>query len=108
MLYLAGQKRSEKIEFLNAGVISYSPTIYYNKIRYLLDAGLKFDEVVVLSDLSDVQDEAIAYFCIDELANSGGIAPSLPTPRPPSPRSPRSPAATRCRKPIRSSRTTSP
>ena len=68
MLYLAGQKRSEKIEFLNAGVISYSPTIYYKKIKYLLDAGLKFDEVVVLSDLSDVQDEAIAYFCIDELA----------------------------------------
>ena len=68
MLYLAGQKRAEKIEFLNAGVISYSPTIYYKKIKYLLDAGLKFDEVVVFSDLSDVQDEAIAYFCIDELA----------------------------------------
>ena len=68
MLYLAGQKRAEKIEFLNAGVISYSPAIYYKKIKYLLDAGLKFDEVVVFSDLSDVQDEAIAYFCIDELA----------------------------------------
>ena len=66
MLYAAGQQRKEKIEFLNAGVISYSPTIYYKKIKYLLDAGLKFDEVVVFSDLSDVQDEAIAYFCIDD------------------------------------------
>ena len=65
MLYLAGQQRKEKIEFLNAGAISYSPTIYYRRIKYLLDAGLKFDEVVVFSDLSDVQDEAIVYFCFD-------------------------------------------
>jgi hypothetical protein len=66
MLYEAGQKRPEKIEFLNAGVISYSPSIYYKKIKYLLDAGLRFDEVVVLPDISDVQDEATSYFCIDD------------------------------------------
>src|SRR6266481_8366479 len=36
MLYRAGQERSEKIEFLNAGVASYSPSIYYKKIKYLL------------------------------------------------------------------------
>lgn len=66
MLYEAGQKRPEKIEFLNAGVISYSPVIYYKKIKYLLDAGLRFDEVVVLPDISDVQDEAVSYFCIDD------------------------------------------
>ena len=34
----------EKIEFLNAGVVSYSPIIYHKKIKYLLDAGLRFDE----------------------------------------------------------------
>jgi hypothetical protein len=66
MLYEAGQKRPDKIEFLNAGVISYSPSIYYKKIKYLLDAGLRFDEVVVLPDISDVQDEATTYFCVDE------------------------------------------
>jgi hypothetical protein len=66
MLSLAGQQRAEKIEFLNAAVISYSPSIYYKKIKYLLEAGLRFDEVVVFSDLSDVQDEAISYFCIDD------------------------------------------
>ncbi len=66
MLYLAGQKRTEKIEFLNAGVISYSPSIYYRKIKYLLDAGLRFDEIVVLPDISDVQDEATSHFCIDD------------------------------------------
>src|SRR5665647_963114 len=62
----AGLERREKIEFLNAGVASYSPSIYYSKIKYLLDSGLQFDEVVVFSDTSDVTDEATSYFCIDQ------------------------------------------
>jgi hypothetical protein len=66
MLDRAGQQRSEKIEFLNAGVASYSPSIYYKKIKYLLDSGLQFDEVVVFSDTADVADEASSYFCIDD------------------------------------------
>jgi len=66
MLYLAGQQRSDKIEFLNAAVASYSPSIYYKKIQYLLDSGLQFDEVVLFSDTSDVMDEATSYFCIDD------------------------------------------
>ncbi len=65
-LYRAGQERSEKIEFLNAGVASYSPSIYYKKIKYLLESGLQFDEVVLFSDTSDVTDEATSYFCIDD------------------------------------------
>jgi hypothetical protein len=85
MLYLAGQQRTEKIEFLNAGVISYSPVIYYKKIKYLLEAGLRFDEVVVFSDLSDVQDEAISYFCIDdhrEFRRHCSDPPAPPSPKP--------------------------
>jgi hypothetical protein len=66
MLYRAGQERSEKIEVLNAGVASYSPSIYYRKIEYLIESGLQFDEVVVFSDPSDVNDEATSYFCIDD------------------------------------------
>jgi hypothetical protein len=66
MLYRAGQERGEKIEFLNAGVASYSPSIYYRKIKYLLESGLQFDEVVLFSDTSDVTDEATSYFCIDD------------------------------------------
>jgi hypothetical protein len=46
--------------------VSYSPSIYYKKIRDLLERGLRFDEVVVFSDTSDVTDEATAYFCIDD------------------------------------------
>ena len=66
LLQRAGQQRNEKIEFLNAGVASYSPGIYYKKIKYLLDSGLQFDEVVLFSDTSDVTDEATSYFCIDD------------------------------------------
>jgi hypothetical protein len=66
LLDRAGQQRADKVEFLNAGVASYSPSIYYKKIKYLLDSGLQFDEVVVFSDTSDVTDEANSYFCIDD------------------------------------------
>ena len=66
LLQGAGQQRSDRIEFLNAGVASYSPSIYYKKIKYLLDSGLRFDEVVLFSDTADVTDEATAYFCIDD------------------------------------------
>jgi hypothetical protein len=61
-----GQAREPKVEFLDGGVASYSPSIYYRKIKYLLDRGLQFDEVVLLSDSSDVEDEATSYFCIDD------------------------------------------
>jgi hypothetical protein len=66
LLQQAGQERSDKIEFLNGGVVSYSPSIYYKKIKYLLDIGLQFDEVLLFSDISDVNDEATHYFCIDD------------------------------------------
>jgi len=50
------------VELLNAAVISYAPTIYYSKIRYLVEeVGLEFDEVVVFLDISDIEDEAWFY-----------------------------------------------
>ena len=66
LLYRAGLNSENQVEFLNAAVASYSPIIYYQKIKHLLEIGLHFDEVVVFSDLSDVHDEATRYFCIDE------------------------------------------
>tara|TARA_B100000315_G_scaffold236596_1_gene252585 strand:+ start:261 stop:1475 length:1215 start_codon:yes stop_codon:yes gene_type:complete len=58
-------KRS--IEVLNAGVASYSPIIYWRKIKYLIeDVGLRFDEVVVYIDISDAQDEASYYELSDD------------------------------------------
>ena len=65
-LQAAGMERADKIEFLDAGVLSYSPSLYYKKIKFLIERGLRFDEVVVLSDVSDVYDEATHYFCQDD------------------------------------------
>jgi len=66
MLQQLGRNSVPKIEFLNAGVASYSPSIYYKKVKFLIEQGLQVDEVVVFSDLSDVFDEATGYFCIDD------------------------------------------
>jgi hypothetical protein len=65
-LQAAGMARADKIEVLDAGVLSYSPSLYYKKIKLLIERGLRFDEVVVLSDVSDVYDEATHYFCQDD------------------------------------------
>jgi hypothetical protein len=66
LLYRAGQQREDKIEFLNAAVASYSPSVYYRKIKHLVEIGLQFDEVVVFSDVSDVYDEATSSFCSEQ------------------------------------------
>lgn len=48
-----------EVEVLNAAVSSYSPAIYYRKIKVLLeDKHLGFDEVAVFIDISDIDDEA--------------------------------------------------
>ena len=49
------------IEVLNAGVPSYSPSIYYNKIKFFIEQGLEFSHLVVFIDISDIEDEAIIY-----------------------------------------------
>ncbi len=46
------------VEVLNAAVASYSPRLYYLKLKYLLDQGLNIDELFVFIDISDIQDEA--------------------------------------------------
>ena len=52
----------KNVEVLNAGVVSYSPAIYWKKTEYLLSkAGLRFDHLVVFLDISDIQDEADFY-----------------------------------------------
>ncbi len=58
----------EGVEVLNAAVSLYSPTLYYRKTRFLLeDVGLRFDELVVFIDVSDIQDEVA--FSLDEAGN---------------------------------------
>tara|TARA_B100000315_G_scaffold130026_1_gene119700 strand:- start:872 stop:2050 length:1179 start_codon:yes stop_codon:yes gene_type:complete len=62
----------EKVELLNAGVISYSPKLYYLKIKYLLEIlGLKIDEIIVFIDISDIQDELVYESFISKENNKG-------------------------------------
>ena len=57
----------QNIEVLNAGRVSYSPIIYWRKIKYLIeDVKLKFDELVVFIDISDIDDEASYYDLSEE------------------------------------------
>ncbi|MFC2142072.1 SGNH/GDSL hydrolase family protein [Acidobacteriota bacterium] len=54
------------IEVLNSAVVSYSPIIYFTKIKHFIeDIDLRFDELVVFIDISDIQDDAINY-ALDE------------------------------------------
>lgn len=55
------------VEVFNAGVSSYSPIIYWRKIKYLIeDLGLQFQDVVVYLDISDIEDEAKFYRLTDQ------------------------------------------
>ena len=47
----------------NLGVSSYSPIIYYHKLKYFLDNGLKTKHVILYLDVSDVEDEIYRYEC---------------------------------------------
>ena len=48
------------VEVLNAGVVSYCPLLYRLKVQYLLEeVGLRFDQLYVFIDISDIQDEIV-------------------------------------------------
>lgn len=63
----ASELADKDVEVLNAGVISYSPAIYFKKTEYLLQQmGLRFDHLFVFLDISDIQDEAEFYDTTEE------------------------------------------
>ena len=48
--------------YLNLGYVSYSPSIYYKKIKYLIERkNLKFKKIFIFIDHSDIQDEGLFY-----------------------------------------------
>lgn len=48
--------------FLNLGYVSYSPSIYYKKLKFFIEEKkIKFSSIYLFVDTSDVQDEAIFY-----------------------------------------------
>jgi hypothetical protein len=65
------------VEVFNAGVVSYSPSIYYSKIRHLLEeVGLEIDDVVVFIDISDMHDDGVRYRLLDDASVSSTAPPA--------------------------------
>ncbi len=70
--------KSKGVDVLNAGVVSYAPTIYFKKTEHLLSQlKLQFNHLVVFLDISDIQDEAQWY----DLKNGQVIWTKPPDPK---------------------------
>ena len=68
---LSERFKKQGVELLNAAVISYSPKIYYLKLKYFLEMGLEIDELYVFIDISDIIDEVVYdYFVPKEFSQS--------------------------------------
>lgn len=66
---LAAALDKRGVEILNAGVASYSPTIYDSWVTHLIrDQGVVVDQVVVFIDISDIKDEH--YYHRERMARS--------------------------------------
>jgi hypothetical protein len=55
------EKELESKKIANLAISSYSPSIYYAKINYLLSNGFEFKEIIVFLDISDIRDDTICY-----------------------------------------------
>ncbi len=61
------KEKNDNIEILNAGVQSYSTSIYLAKIHYLLNIKkLPITDIVVVVSGGDIFDDAYKYFNVDE------------------------------------------
>ncbi len=67
-------KSRPELKIANLGVSSYSPSIYFSKVNFLLQQGITFKELVVYIDISDIQDEAISYELLDGVVVPKGVA----------------------------------
>lgn len=56
---LLSDRMRDSVDVLNASCISYSPKIAYLKAKYLFEKGLKVDHLLVLIDISDMQNELV-------------------------------------------------
>jgi hypothetical protein len=72
--HLSSALESKGVEVLNAGVISFAPSLYYRRLRdVIVEKGMRIDEVVVFLDISDIFEEAVSY---KEDANGRLIVPA--------------------------------
>lgn len=55
-------KVNDKYNFINLGYVSYSPSIYYKKLKFLIEEKkIKFSSIYLFIDTSDIQDEGVFY-----------------------------------------------
>ena len=69
-------KRPE-LKIANLGVTSYSPSIYLSKVKFLLEQGITFKELIVYIDISDIQDEAVNYTISNGVVISKTVSESI-------------------------------
>ena len=62
---IASNLKDKKIA--NLAVQSYSPSIYYAKINFLLSKGYKFDEIIVFLDLGNIVEDILCYKLENEI-----------------------------------------
>ncbi|MDC3030306.1 hypothetical protein OA178_00840 [Candidatus Pelagibacter sp.] len=53
------------LKIANLGVVSYSPSIYFTKLNYLINNGYKFKRIIIYFDISDVYDDNKKYYFKD-------------------------------------------
>ena len=56
-------EESSNKKIANMGVSSYSPIIYFHKIKYFLEKDINMKHVIVFLDLSDIEDEIFREEC---------------------------------------------
>ena len=54
-------KEKNNLKIANLGITSYSPSIYYSKMKYLLGNGYKFKHIIFFIDVSDLYDDSVFY-----------------------------------------------
>jgi hypothetical protein len=64
------ENKYKNIKIGNLSVSSYSPTLYYLKVKKYLEDGFQFRELFVFIDISDIQDEAVNSYYMDIIKNN--------------------------------------
>lgn len=60
--HFISQLDKKNYNYLNLGYVSYSPSIYFKKIKYLVEKqNLKLKKIFIFIDHSDIQDEGLFY-----------------------------------------------
>ncbi|MBF91700.1 MAG: hypothetical protein CMP34_02705 [Rickettsiales bacterium] len=63
------EDHNKNLKILNLGVSGYSSSIYFEKIKYFLEKGIKMKNLIVFPDVSDVYEEGFVFYRDDKLRN---------------------------------------